>query len=82
MLSWKIMTTGIPGDDNKVIITDELEQLRQKILSFRSEFCERVEELKEAGDTVTLDQTWVGRLSRMDAMQTQKMALEAARQHQ
>lgn len=82
MLIWRIMTTGIPGDDNKAIITDELEQLRQKILSFRSELCERVEELKETGDAVTLDQTRVGRLSRMDVMQTQQMALEAARRHQ
>lgn len=35
--------------------------------------------LKESAATVVLDQNSVGRLSRMDAMQAQQMALEAER---
>ncbi len=37
---------------------------------------------KEAGQTVELDQTRVGRLSRMDALQAQQMALESDRRRQ
>ncbi len=39
-------------------------------------------EHKQSGATVELDQTKVGRLSRMDAMQMQQMALEAVRRRQ
>ena len=60
----------------------ELERFRKKLLSIRSELHELEAELKEAGKTVELDQTRVGRLSRMDAMQTQQMALEAGRRRQ
>lgn len=38
--------------------------------------------LEEAGKTVELDQTRVGRLSRMDAMQSQQMALASERRRQ
>ena len=38
--------------------------------------------LADAGKTVALDQTRVGRLSRMDAMQAQQMALAASRRRQ
>ncbi len=38
--------------------------------------------LKAATATVTLDQTSVGRLSRMDAIQGQQMALESERRRQ
>ena len=37
---------------------------------------------KEASQTVELDQTRVGRLSRMDAMQAQQMAIESDRRRQ
>ena len=37
---------------------------------------------REAADTVALDQSNVGRLSRMDAMQAQQMAQETARLRQ
>lgn len=60
----------------------ELEQFRKKLLSIRSEIHEMDETLKEAGKAVELDQSRVGRLSRMDAMQTQQMALEADRRRQ
>ena len=37
---------------------------------------------REAGATVELDQTRQGRLSRMDALQSQQIALEAARRRE
>ncbi|MEW8194845.1 MAG: TraR/DksA C4-type zinc finger protein, partial [Candidatus Thiodiazotropha sp.] len=37
---------------------------------------------RSAGETVALDQSRVGRLSRMDAMQAQQMAQETARRRQ
>ncbi len=60
----------------------ETEQFRQQLLNLRSEVRALELELKEAGETVVLDQTSVGRLSRMDAMQTQQMALESSRRRE
>ncbi len=60
----------------------ETEQFRQQLLNLRSEVRALELELKDAGETVVLDQTSVGRLSRMDAMQTQQMALESTRRRQ
>ena len=60
----------------------KVEQIRQKLLGLRSELQEREETFKETGEPVELDQARVGRLSRMDAMQAQQMALEAARRRQ
>jgi DnaK suppressor protein len=61
---------------------EQLEQIRQILFSLRSELQEMERVFKESGETVELDQTRVGRLSRMDAMQTQQMALESARRRQ
>lgn len=58
---------------------EKIEQIRQKLLRLRSELQELEETLKETSGPVELDQTRVGRLSRMDAMQAQQMALESAR---
>lgn len=59
------------GRDNKVF-KKRLEQLRNKV--------QRDSELTEnERKPVTLDQSMVGRLSRMDALQNQAMALEAER---
>ncbi len=60
----------------------EIEQFRQQLLSLRSALQEMEETYKETGETVELDQTRVGRLSRMDAMQVQQMALESSRRRQ
>ena len=56
---------------------------------FRVRLCQLREELQEleklsadAGKPVQLDQSMVGRLSRMDAMQGQQMAQEATRRRQ
>ncbi len=57
----------------------DVEQARARLLALRDE----LEGLSATGDeaaaTVELDQTRVGRLSRMDAMQAQAMSLEAQR---
>ena len=61
---------------------DELERIRQKLLLIKAELEALDETSREAGETVELDQSRVGRLSRMDAMQAQQMALESARRRQ
>jgi DnaK suppressor protein len=61
---------------------DQLEAFRVALLSQRDE----IEKLSSAGQdatgTVTLDQSKVGRVSRMDALQAQQMAQETARRRQ
>lgn len=61
---------------------EEIEQFRQQLLTLRSELQEMEAACKESGSVVELDQTRVGRLSRMDAMQAQQMALESSRRRQ
>ncbi len=61
---------------------DVIEQFRQKLITLRSELKEMEATHKQAGETVELDQTRVGRISRMDAMQVQQMALESERRRQ
>ena len=60
----------------------EIEQFRQKMLLMRLDLMKLADTFKESGKTVELDQARVGRLSRMDDMQAQQMALEAARRRQ
>ena len=60
----------------------ETEQIRQKLLRLKSELLELGEKLRESSEPVELDQSRVGRLSRMDAMRAQQMALESARRRQ
>ena len=57
----------------------ETEEIKQNLLRLRMELQEIEATLKETSDPVELDQTRVGRLSRMDAMQSQQMALETVR---
>ena len=57
----------------------DLEQFRTKLLRLRTELQGLEETSKEAAKPVELDQASVGRLSRMDAMQSQQMARELAR---
>jgi DnaK suppressor protein len=52
----------------------ELTQLKQNLLSLLEDLRAQYQLGKSATDTVVLDQAMVGRLSRMDAMQQQKMA--------
>jgi len=60
----------------------ELELNRQKLVRLKSELRELEESFRETSEPVKLDQARVGRLSRMDAMQAQQMALEAGRRRQ
>ncbi len=58
---------------------DTLQTFRSQLEALRGE----LQQLEQVGDdatqTVELDQTRVGRLSRMDALQSQAMSLEAQR---
>ena len=58
---------------------NDVEQMKQKLLLQRIELEELEVSYKETSKPVELDQSKVGRLSRMDAMQGQQLALEAAR---
>jgi DnaK suppressor protein len=60
----------------------EIDQFRQRLLGLRSALQKMEEACKQTGETVELDQARVGRLSRMDAMQSQQMALESSRRRQ
>jgi len=60
----------------------ELEKLKQQLLDLRLELQTLEDASKENSKPVSLDQTAVGRLSRMDAMQSQQMALETARRRE
>ena len=52
---------------------------KQRLLDMRQELDEQGVHNKDATSTVELDQTKVGRLSRMDAIQAQEMAKETER---
>lgn len=56
-----------------------LESMRQLLLQRRQELLDVEKTGKEASKTVELDQSRVGRLSRMDALQGQAMSVETAR---
>ena len=55
------------------------EYFRGKLLRLRDELQEIEQTGKEAAQTVELDQSRVGRLSRMDALQAQAMSIESGR---
>ena len=55
---------------------------RRRLLAMRADLEATEEASREATKTVVLDQASVGRLSRMDAMQGQQMALEGARRRE
>jgi len=57
----------------------DLDYFRAKLLARKVELEGLLDISKDAGAPVELDQTAVGRLSRMDAMQNQAMALETER---
>ena len=60
----------------------EIEQIKQKLLILKIELQELEEISKDSSKPIELDQARVGRLSRMDAMQSQQMAQELARRQQ
>ncbi|MEJ2119016.1 MAG: TraR/DksA C4-type zinc finger protein [Alphaproteobacteria bacterium] len=53
----------------------DLETVRQRLLAMREELLQADEAAKNDSAPVQLDQSSVGRLSRMDAMQVQAMAV-------
>ncbi len=60
----------------------QLETFRQKLIAQKKDIEELDTASREAAATVVLDQSKVGRLSRMDALQSQQMAQETARRRQ
>ena len=62
--------------------SDDFLLLKQKLIANKTELQRQEALYKESASTVVLDQTRVGRVSRMDAMQSQQMALESARRRQ
>ena len=60
----------------------QLEVFRQALVAQRRDIEELNKASRDAADTVILDQSKVGRLSRMDALQAQQMAQETARRRQ
>lgn len=58
------------------------EQFRQRLLVLRSELLAQAQDAAASTKPVVLDQSSVGRLSRMDAIQGQHMALESARRRE
>ena len=61
---------------------NQLDTFRQMLISQRDEIKQLINDSREATGTVALDQSKVGRLSRMDALQAQQMAQETARRRQ
>lgn len=57
----------------------DLKHFRLLLVKIRDELMEAEQSGLNDTDTVELDQTRIGRLTRMDAMQSQQMALEAQR---
>lgn len=57
----------------------DIEALKKRLMERREELLAVEDSAKEAVQTVELDQTRVGRVSRMDAMQSQAMARESER---
>jgi len=57
----------------------DIEYFKKRLLDLKHELLALLELSQEASSTVVLDQTSVGRLSRMDAMQAQAMAQETER---
>ena len=58
---------------------DQLQRLRKILIDLQNTLHEADETGGEAEQVVELDQTRVGRLSRMDALQAQAMSLETGR---
>ncbi len=52
----------------------QLQILKRQLLALKNNLLDHLELSEGAGQTVTLDQTTVGRLSRMDAIQQQQMS--------
>ena len=56
---------------------EQLEDFKQRLLQYQEQLQKAAEANEDAADTVELDQTRQGRLSRMDALQGQAMSIAA-----
>ena len=63
-------------------VDHRIEEFKTMLEQRLEEICETELAGKESREAVTLDQSRVGRLSRMDAMQAQEMAAETSRRRQ
>ena len=61
---------------------NQIDVFRKALISTREEIEQLNRDSKDAAGTVALDQSKVGRLSRMDALQAQQMAQETTRRRQ
>lgn len=61
---------------------EKIEQFKEKLLQLKAELEKQEEIFQKTKGPVELDQAKQGRLSRMDAMQSQQMELEEARRRQ
>jgi len=60
----------------------DLDQYRARLLASQAELVVLLETARESQQAVELDQSRVGRLSRMDALQTQQLAQETGRRRE
>ena len=67
------------NDLQGVKLQQGMNQYKEKLLSLKQSLLEAQETGDQAEQTVELDQSSVGRLSRMDAMQAQAMSIETGR---
>lgn len=58
---------------------EQIDYFRDRLLQLQAELDEQNPQATDAAKTVTLDQSAVGRLSRMDALQSQAMAMASQR---
>ncbi len=75
---WKRQSGCLPCIGRSMSAPD-VERLRQRLLARQAELLTVADMTAAAADTVELDQTRVGRLSRMDALQQQAMSQEHQR---
>ena len=61
---------------------EKIQHLRKQLLSTEAELTKLLQLSEQSADIVELDQSRVGRLSRMDAMQQQQMASAGKRRQQ
>ena len=62
--------------------SDQLDSLHKSLVTLEKELEEQLSINQESVDVVQLDQTLVGRVSRMDAMQQQSMAVSTRKKAQ
>ncbi len=62
-----------------MLTPNQSRSLKARLISLQTSLLGQYEAGKSAADTVVLDQTKIGRLSRMDAMQQQNMAQSTIR---